>query len=361
MKRIILFLLAFAGFAAGMFAAYVYGIQQQPQPPVFDPASNPYTRGVYANGIVESEQSAGENVNVYPEVSGPVMQIFVHEGQAVHAGDPLIAIDDTVQRATSAQAAAQADAAQALLDELRAQPRAETLEVSRAQVGAATASLKMAQDQYEKQRRAFEIDPKAVSRDAMDNAQNAWKVAQANLDVAARQYRLTQAGAWTYDIRNQEKHVEALRRAQAAAAALLDKYTLRATADGVVLSINAARGAYVSPHGVYETYTQGQAPVIVLGSGLQRLAVRCYVDEILIHRLPDLHRLKARMFVRGTRIEAPLEFMRVQPYVSPKIQLSDQRTERVDVRVLPVVFRIAQPDGVRLYPGQMVDVYIAAE
>jgi HlyD family secretion protein len=361
MKRIILFLLAFAGFAAGMFAAYVYGIQQPPQPPVFDPASNPYARGVYANGIVESQQSAGENVNVYPEVSGPVMQIFVHEGQAVHAGDALIALDDTVQRATSAQATAQADAAQALLDQLRAQPRAETLEVSKAQVGAATASLKMAQDQYDKQRRAFEIDPKAVSRDAMDNAQNAWKVAQANLDVAARQYRLTQAGAWTYEIRNQEKQVEALRRAQAAAAAWLDKYTLRASSDGIVLSINAARGAYVSPQGVYESYTQGQSPVVVLGSGPEQLAVRCYVDEILINRLPDLNRLKARMFVRGTKIEAPLEFMRVQPYVSPKIQLSDQRTERVDVRVLPVIFRIAQPDGVRLYPGQMVDVYIAAE
>ncbi|MFM0326543.1 HlyD family secretion protein [Caballeronia glebae] len=361
MKRIILFLLAFTGFAAGMFAAYVYGIQQPPQPPVFDPASNPYARGVYANGIVESEQSAGENVNVYPEVAGPVTQIFVHEGQAVHAGDALIAIDDTVQRATSAQAAAQADAGQALLDELRAQPRAETLDVSKAQVDAAAANLKMAQDQYEKQRRAFEIDPKAVSRDAMDNARNAWKVAQANLDVSSRQYRLTQAGAWTYDIRNQEKQVEALRRAQAAAAALLGKYAVRASADGIVLSINAARGAYVSPQGVYESYTQGQSPVVVLGSGPEKLAVRCYVDEILINRLPDLHRLKARMFVRGTKIEAPLEFMRVQPYVSPKIQLSDQRTERVDVRVLPVIFRIAQPDGVRLYPGQMVDVYIAAE
>ncbi|KAK45606.1 glycosyl hydrolase family 18 [Caballeronia jiangsuensis] len=361
MKRIILFLLAFAGFVAGMFAAYVYGIQQPPQPPVFDPASNPYARGVYANGIVESEQSAGENVNVYPEVSGPVTRILVHEGQAVHTGDALIAIDDTVQRATSAQATAQADAAQALLDELRAQPRVETLEVSKAQVVAAAASLKMAQDQYEKQRRAFEIDPKAVSRDAMDNAQNAWKVAQANLDVAARQYRLIQAGAWTYDIRNQEKQVEALRRAQAAAAALLSKYVVRASADGIVLSINAAQGAYVSPQGVYESYTQGQSPVAVLGSGPEKLAVRCYVDEILINRLPELRRLKARMFVRGTKIEAPLEFMRVQPYVSPKIQLSDQRSERVDVRVLPVIFRIVQPQGVRLYPGQMVDVYIAAE
>lgn len=361
MKRIALFLLAFAGLVAGMFAAYVYGIQQPPQPPVFDPASNPYARGVYANGIVESEQSAGENVNLYPEVAGPVTQIFVQEGQSIRAGDALFAVDDTVQRATTAQAAAQAEAARALLDELRAQPRPEALEVSRAQVGAAAASLKMAQDQYEKQRRAFGIDPKAVSRDAMDNSENAWKVAQASLDVATRQYRLTQAGAWAYDIRNQEKQVDALLRAQAAAMALLGKHTVRASNDGVVLSINAAVGAYVSPQGVFQTYTQGQSPVIVLGSGPEQLAVRCYVDEILINRLPDLHRLKARMFVRGTKIEAPLEFMRVQPYVSPKIQLSDQRTERVDVRVLPVIFRIAQPKGVRLYPGQMVDVYIAAQ
>jgi HlyD family secretion protein len=361
MKRIALFLLAFAGFSAGLFAAYVYGIQQPPQPPVFDPASNPYAHGVYANGIVESEQAAGENVNVYPEVAGPVTHIFVHEGDAVRAGDPVLAIDDTVQRAVAAQATAQAEAAQALLDELRAQPRAEKLDVSRAQVAAAAANLKMARDSFDKQRRAYELDAKAVSRDALDSAENAWKVAQANFDVANRQYRLTQAGAWSYDIRNQERQVEALRRAENAATALLDKYSVRAQSDGVVLSVNAALGAYVSPQGAYQSYTQGQAPVAVLGSAPERLAVRCYVDEILIDRLPDLHGLSARMFVRGTKIEAPLEFMRVQPYVSPKIQLSDQRAERVDVRVLPVIFRVAQPNGLRLYPGQMVDVYIAAK
>jgi HlyD family secretion protein len=52
--------------------------------------------------------------------------------------------------------------------------------------------------------------------------------------------------------------------------------------------------------------------------------------------------------------------MRVQPYVTPKIQLTDQRTERVDVRVLPVLFRVVPQHGTRLFPGQIVDVYIAA-
>ena len=64
------------------------------------------------------------------------------------------------------------------------------------------------------------------------------------------------------------------------------------------------------------------------------------------------------MFLRGTKIRIPLEYIRLQPYVSPKIQLSNQRTERVDVRVLPVLFRFKKPDDVQLYRGQLVDVYI---
>jgi HlyD family secretion protein len=68
--------------------------------------------------------------------------------------------------------------------------------------------------------------------------------------------------------------------------------------------------------------------------------------------------MRAQMFIRGTNIRVPLEYVRVQPYVSPKIQLSNQRTERVDVRVLPVLFRFQKPKDIQLYPGQLVDVYI---
>jgi HlyD family secretion protein len=64
------------------------------------------------------------------------------------------------------------------------------------------------------------------------------------------------------------------------------------------------------------------------------------------------------MFIRGTDVNIPLEYVRAQPYVLPKIELSNQRAERVDVRVLPVLFRFAKPKNVALYPGQLVDVYI---
>jgi HlyD family secretion protein len=144
-----------------------------------------------------------------------------------------------------------------------------------------------------------------------------------------------------------------------AAAAQLDKYTVHAPVDGRVLSIQAALGSYVSPAGTYDTILGGNTPLLLMGGGTADvLSVRCYVDEILIQRLALSADSPAQLFVRGSDISVPLQFVRVQPYVSPKIELSSSRTERVDLRVLPVIFRLTKPVGVQLYPGQLVDVYI---
>jgi HlyD family secretion protein len=328
------------------------------QPPVFNPASNPYAKGIFANGIVESYQANGQNINIYPEVSGTIRQIFVGEGDTVRAGAPLLAIDDTVQQANVAQQKAQREAAATTLQELKAQPRKETLAVAQAQLVQAGASLRTAQDQFDKQQRSYDIEPRSVSMDALDTARNTVSTARAAFDLAQKQYDLTRAGAWIYAIRNQERQVEALAKTYQGARAVLEKYTLKAPVDGVVLSLNSALGSYVSPQGIYNTYTQGAAPALVMATSENYYNVRCYIDEILISRLPPPDKIAAQMSIRGTDVRIALQFLRVQPYVSPKISLSDQRQERVDVRVLPVIFRFAKRDGLRIYPGQLVDVYV---
>lgn len=358
MRNKVLFILSIFGVLAGLVSAYIYGIEKKPLPPAFNPVTNPFEKGIYEEGIIESYQSNGENINIFPEVSGTVTQIVVHEGSQVRKGDTLLKMDDSVQRATSEQQKSLAEAALTMLDELKAQPRKEVLEVSVAQVEAAKASLKSAQDEFEKQKNSYDLDPKSVSKDTLDNAENAAKVAKTNLDVAQKQYELTKAGAWDYDIRNQERQYNALWKAYLSSNALLGKYTIKAPADGAVLSIIAAVGSYLSSQGTYEPYSQGMSPVIVMGSAEAYMAVRCYIDEILIHRLPQISAITAKMFIRGTDINLPLEYVRIQPYVSPKIELSDQRTEKVDVRVLPVIFRFERPKNISVYPGQLVDVYI---
>ncbi|ASG24495.1 efflux RND transporter periplasmic adaptor subunit [Nitrospirillum viridazoti] len=323
MKLKILFLFAAIGLLLGIVSAYVAAQQLSAQPPVFSPAPNPYANGIYANGIVESRQTHGANIAIFPEVSGPITRVLAAEGSLVKAGDPLVIIDDSVQRETTGQQKAQ-------------------LEVAVAQIANARASLKSVADTFAKQQRSYTLDPQSVSQDTLDTARNAVAVAETNLRVVERQQ-------------------VALSRAAAASEALLRKYTIRAPRDGIVLSIQAAAGSYVSSQGAYDGYIQGYLPLVIIGSAPEELEIRCYVDEILINRLPPAEKMVARMYVQGTDINLPLTYERMQPYVSPKIELSNQRQERVDVRVLPIIFRFDKPANLNLYPGQLVDVYIGAK
>ena len=290
----VIFTIAAIGILAGLIAAYIFGMERKAQPPVFQPVSNPYASAIYANGMIESDQPSGENINIFPEVSGPITQVFVQEGQQVSAGAPLFNIEDSVQRANTELAAA---------------------------------NLKVARDQYDKRRAAYDTDPKSVSKDVLDTAEDAVIQATAALKAAN---------------------------------ALLQYYSVKAPVDGVVLAVNAAVGGYVSSQGNYDTYTELFDPLVVMSGPQDYMEVRCYVDEILVSRLPSHWHIQAQMQITGTDIKVPLEFVRVQPYISPKIELSNEKQEQVDLRVLPVIFRFEKKDA-PVYPGQMVDVFIGQE
>ena len=354
----LIFIASGIGLTIAMTTALISGAEKKVLEPAFNPASNPYANGIYANGMIESALPSGENINIYPEVAGVVTQIFVTEGQVVSKGDALLSMDDSVQKAIVAQLKAQADAAKIILDQLKHQPRAEVLAVTKAQMISAQASMHSLQVQLDKQQKSFDLDPQSVSKDTLDNSINAVKVAAANAEVAKKQYALTKAGAWSYDINNQEQVVKAQYNTYLSAQALLAKYTLTAKSEGVILTIMSAVGSYLTPQGVYGSYTQDMNPVLVMGSPQEQMAVRGFVDEILIARLPASEKIQAKMFIRGTNVSIPLEFVRLQPYISPKIELSTQRRERVDVRVLPVIFRFDKPHDLKVYPGQVVDIYI---
>ena len=121
MRNKLLIGFAILGILLAIGSAYISGIPAKPQPPAFKPASNPYAKGIYANGIIETVQTSGENINVYPEVPGTVVKISVTEGEHVKAGTPLFILDDSVQRSTTASAKAQIDVAKATYTSLKAQ------------------------------------------------------------------------------------------------------------------------------------------------------------------------------------------------------------------------------------------------
>ena len=104
MRNRILYVVALLGVMAGFGSAYVYGRPQTALPPAFSPAPNPYPKGVYATGIVESYQSHGENINIYPEVSGVIRRVLVAEQQVVTRGTPLLTEAGTRRRSRISKA-----------------------------------------------------------------------------------------------------------------------------------------------------------------------------------------------------------------------------------------------------------------
>ena len=82
------------------------------------------------------------------------------------------------------------------------------------------------------------------------------------------------------------------------------------------------------------------------------------VDENDISRFQQ--DLAGKAITRGAnKREVSLKFVRVEPYVVAKKSLTGSGTERVDTRVLHVIYAI-ETKYANLYVGQQVDVYLDA-
>ena len=64
--------------------------------------------------------------------------------------------------------------------------------------------------------------------------------------------------------------------------------------------------------------------------------------------------------VRGNAdIKTPLQYVRTDPDVIPKVTLTGDTTQRTDTRVLQVIYSF-DPASLPLYVGQLMDVFIDA-
>jgi HlyD family secretion protein len=90
-----------------------------------------------------------------------------------------------------------------------------------------------------------------------------------------------------------------------------------------------------------------------------RLHVRIDIDE---HDIPRFRPgLPAKASLRGHSESAyPLNFVRVEPYVIPKKSLTGDNSERVDTRVLQVIYSLDTSDK-PIYVGHQLDVFIDSD
>ncbi|MGE3109355.1 MAG: HlyD family secretion protein [Phycisphaerales bacterium] len=349
MTKWITILLCLVGLAIGAFAVATSGEKPPNPPPLAAPSVNPYANGIAASGSIEAES---RNVSISPPVGGLVMAMLVHVNESVKVGQDLFRLDSRDLQAQLLREEAALRVARAQLGRLKAQPREEDLPPLRAEVARAKARLADMQFWYDTLSKA--TSDNAVNPTELTRTRFALEAAQADLATAETNLARAQAGAWSEDIAISEAQVGQAQANVDAVKALIERMTVRSPIDGVVLKRNIEPGAFARA----ESTDPGSAALVI--GDLSTLHVRARVDEEDTPRLREGAASVLR--VRGASEQAiPLKMVRIEPLAEPKVTLTGSVTERVDTRVVEVVFEVTGKTPFRLFPGQVVDVYIEAK
>ena len=311
--RQILPMLALIGVAFAVWMIFV-GL---PDRSTVDPAEQPpkavgelaYAPRVAGAGIVEP---ASELIDIGSALSGLVTDVRVRPGDRVAKGDVLFTVDARAARA-------QLDQANAAIGE------------ARAAIAEANAAQATARQQLELYRQL--TDPAAVSRAEVIRAEGEEAAATSRLGLARARLSAAQASA-------------------AAARTEIERLVVRAPIAGEILAVNIRPGEFVATQG-----GGNNQPFIQMGE-TNPLHVRVDIDENEVARV----KLGAPAVIspRGAaELHVEATFVRAEPQVVPKRSLTNSAAERVDVRVLQLIYALPRSDAFRV--GQQIDAFIPAK
>jgi len=340
MPVLALFALIFAIYSTNHALPQVVRAEPTNAPPVAA-----FENQVGAVGLVEA---ASENIGVSLPVPGLVTRVAVRAGDAVRAGQLLFSLDDRDLRAELTLRQSAVALAQSKLAKLEASPRPEEIPPAQSRIDEAKAQLEDANVQL----RAMESvkDPRAIRQEDLLRRRRAAESAAARVRQAEASMRLLLAGTWKPDL---EVARAELRQAEAQMARTetdLGRLLVTAPIAGKILQCKVRPGEY-APAGVLAQ------PLILLGQ-VDQLHIRADIDEKDAWRFAPGSAASAS--VRGNaKVKYALQFVRVEPFVIPKKNLTGESTERVDTRVLQVIY--ALPKATELYPGQQMDLSIRAK
>ncbi len=218
-----------------------------------------------------------QTVNISPKRAGLLAALYVEQGDTVKANQIIARMDDRDERAQLAQAQANLADAIARRDRVLAGNRAEEIAQAEAQLRAAAARAKLAQDRL--QRNEALAAEGVIPRDTLDELVANRDSAIASLNEAQKRLQLLQRGSRIEDIRQAEAAVIAAQAQVAAARVALEDTVIRAPFDGIITQKYAIPGAFVTPTTSASTTTSATSTSIVaIAEGLEILAEVPEVD-----------------------------------------------------------------------------------
>jgi multidrug resistance efflux pump len=314
-----------------------------PSKPIAEPPRPAYENKISGAGMIEAST---RNIAVGTPVSAIVAKVLVKVGNRVKAGDSLFVLEDRRQRSDLWVREAALQEARTRLARLKEVPRPEELPPAYARVKEAEATLEDLKVQLQIVESV--TDRRAISVEDLNKRRFAVNVAEARLAQAKADLSLLEAGTWRPDLEVAQAAVSRAESEVQAARVEIERLTVNAPVAGEVLQVNIRPGEFAQS-GVLAQ------PLILLGD-LDKLHVRVDIDENDAWRFQPSS--PAMAFVRGNpKLRTGLTFEYVEPYVVPKRSLTGESSERVDTRVMQVIYSFKRAN-LPVYPGQLMDVFI---
>jgi HlyD family secretion protein len=344
--KILLPILAVAGVSFAIFRVHA-GAQPEPVArPIVAPPTRPGPVPMIAgSGLIEARR---ENIPIGVNIPGVVTEVFVKKGEKVTSGAPLFKTDDREYMSMLAVRQAELVAAKAQLHKLVVSPRPEDIPPAKAAAMEAEARMEDAEAALARTERLFQRQMIAASD--YDKDRYAFYAARATYSKAKADLEKILAGSWKEDIEIARAAVQLAESQVATIKTSLERLIVRAPMEGEVLQLNVRLGQFAA--------MTWKEPMIVLGD-IKRLHVRVDIDEqdllYFSRSAPAVATLKGRPDVQFV-----LKFVYVEPYVIPKQNLTGSNSERVDQRVLQVIYELPEERPLEVHIGQQMDAYLKA-
>ena len=260
-----------------------------------------------------------DRVAVAAEASEPIVRIAVREGDAVHAGDPVLDLDPRRTHAELAQAKADARRADAALAELRHGTRIETIDAARATLAGAESTQQNAKRERD---RLAEIRKRGlIAQSDLDNAETALRTATAQANTSRANLNELLNGTRVEDIEQAEATL-------ASAQANVEHLTLtrarldvRAPADGRIDALPFKLGDQPPLGATLVSMLAGPAPY-----------ARIYVPASRRARLAEGARCRVSVEGVGTPFMATIRSLRSDPAFTPYFALAGDDASRLAYR-----------------------------
>lgn len=314
-----------------------------PTKPISMRPVSPFKSYISGVGIVEAES---DNIFIGSPVDRLVDKVMVQVGDKVKKGDILFQLESRDLQAELVTRSVDYRNAVANLKKLEALPRKED-------VAAAEAKLKSAQIERDQSKGLYDRvaglqDIGAMSQEEVKRRQYGADFAEAKLKAAQAEFDKINAGAWLPDLEIARLQVKQAGANLQLAKANIQRTIIQSPIDATVLQIKIHQGEFPPSN-------PSRTPSMIVGN-IDEMQLRVSINQF--DASSYLPKAPAVAFLQGNaKFKFPLRFVKVEPYFVTKQNLTNDVAEKVDTRVLQVIYILPKQEQ-EVYVGQQMDVFI---